>query len=345
MIRDPVEIALEEEKDVLIDSQQSLNKSAEKTEAMIKLLNKWLEELNFDHQNKHHALEIDTKCTNTMHKTWPTSGGVKDGRGAPTSGFLSMTPRGPASLNGSAIPGLMATNLSLPPIDASGALDMSYGQDMDHMHSAMHTQEEEKRQQETVTRIHKAKEAERAAYALREENNQNIQRTTNECAFALNAVEKALQKRIEETQTMRKELDSTINETKRKIAQTMHSMSMTGAEMQSHDEPMSLNSTRDNFRSGRTRRENIADPVTTSMNRHHASLAHNYNVLDTCKSNETQCLMQLQKAKQELEADLSDKTKAMNIDLTCAHKKQFATKMTFDAMSPHLTRYPGPGKR
>eukprot|EP00746_Dinoflagellata_sp_MGD_P005331 gnl/MRDRNA2_/MRDRNA2_110332_c0_seq1.p1 gnl/MRDRNA2_/MRDRNA2_110332_c0~~gnl/MRDRNA2_/MRDRNA2_110332_c0_seq1.p1 ORF type:complete len:473 (+),score=105.41 gnl/MRDRNA2_/MRDRNA2_110332_c0_seq1:124-1542(+) len=337
MIRDPVEIALEEEKDVLIDSQNSLNKSAEKTQAMIKLLKSWLEELEFDHQNKNHAYDVDNKCTNTMHKTWPTSGGVKDSRGAAT--YLSMTPRS-GSLNGSAVPALMATNLSLPPIDASGALDMSYGQHLDHMNAAMHMDQEEKRQQETLTRIHKAKEAERAALALREDSDCNIERTDKECNFALNHVEKALGKRLEETQEMRRQLEKAINGTKQKISVMMHSMSLTGAEMQSHEEPTNLNTTRDTFRGGRTRRENIGDPVTTAMNRHHASLTHNYNVLDNCKSNETQCLMTLQKAKSDLEADLSDKTKAMNIDLTCAHKKNFQTKMTFDAMKPHLTRYP-----
>jgi hypothetical protein len=243
----------------------------------------------------------------------------------PRRGGGSFTPRGGDNFGS-----------GLPPIDVMGHVP---DEGSFHLTAAMHMDQEEKRQNETITRIHKAKEAERAAQALRDENDQLITRTDNECDFALQHVETSLTRRLDENQAMRQNLEKTIDETKRKIAMMMHSISLTGAEMKSHEEPMSLNNTRDNFRSTRTRRENIGDPVTSSMNRHKMNLATNYGVLNDCQSNESNCLAMLQQAKKDLEADLSDKTKAMNIDLTCKHKKGHAQKMTFDAMNPHRTMY------
>lgn len=71
MIRDPFEMALEEEKEALLSAQDKLQAAMDSTERMIECLNDSLKELNHDHDVKQHSLQVDEQCMRKTHMTWP----------------------------------------------------------------------------------------------------------------------------------------------------------------------------------------------------------------------------------------------------------------------------------
>jgi hypothetical protein len=71
MIRDPFEIALEEEKETLLSAQDRLSQAMRNTEQTIKCLNDSLKELSHDHEVKTHSLSIDKTCLGKSHSIWP----------------------------------------------------------------------------------------------------------------------------------------------------------------------------------------------------------------------------------------------------------------------------------
>lgn len=71
MIRDPFEIALEEEKEKLLSAQDKLQHAMDSTERMIQCLNDSLKELQHDHDVKLHSLNVDEQCLRKTHMTWP----------------------------------------------------------------------------------------------------------------------------------------------------------------------------------------------------------------------------------------------------------------------------------
>jgi hypothetical protein len=319
LIRDPVEIALEDEKDTLMDARSKLQDKCDETQKMIKSLIKVHQELSSDHTNKDHSLSLDKKCLSMTHSGWPTAKGGE--------GPASPSARSPKSSTLKFSGSMTMTQLSI-----TGGNDPS---SVTHNHT-----QEESRQQVTLALIGKARDLERAALSLREGSEELIQKTQADSNFALNQVETCLAKRIQESQEAKSNLEVCITETSKSIATMMHCNSMTQDNMQSHQEPADLHSTRTSLRGKRMPRENIGDPVKTALDKHAQGLMQNHNHLMDRHNAEAANLQQLQQAKSACEADLKDKTAALQIDIKCKHKTAFASKLSFDAASPMHTKYP-----
>lgn len=343
MIRDPVETSLEEEKGVLMESRVKLQEGATKTEVMIKSLLKMYDELSTDHANKDHSLTIDKKCISAMHRNWPTSGRAME---TPAQALLNRTPRVGVSGLGSPLGGTMAKTASLgfsgamtlPHPPANLGLNVTGG--TDHQAAAWNQQQEETRQNETIKLVGKAKDLERAAQQLREDSDALIQKTDADSAHARNMVEMCLSKRIAETQDLKSTLESCISDTDKSISTMMHVNSMTGDNLQSHQEPSDLYLTRIRMREKRMPRESIGDPVKTALDQQAETLKLNHSHLQNCHFNETGTLMELQRTKAVCLADLQDKTAALSIDVKCKNQTMFDHKLTFEAANPQVTRYP-----
>jgi hypothetical protein len=81
MVRDDFEIALEQEKEMLLSSQDKLQTAMSSTEQMLACLSDTLRELTVDHEAKSHGLQIDEACMRNTHTTWPAAtkgGGMPD---------------------------------------------------------------------------------------------------------------------------------------------------------------------------------------------------------------------------------------------------------------------------
>lgn len=69
-IRDPFELALEEECSTLTNAQADLKLQMDRTQRSIQELNDSLQELQYDLGVKMHSLQIDEQCMRTTHKPW-----------------------------------------------------------------------------------------------------------------------------------------------------------------------------------------------------------------------------------------------------------------------------------
>jgi hypothetical protein len=84
-IRDPFEIALEEEHSALMNAQADLKVQMERTQKSIADLTDSQKELQHDYDVKSHALQIDEQCMRSTHKPWHKNTGV------PRAGALPPT--------------------------------------------------------------------------------------------------------------------------------------------------------------------------------------------------------------------------------------------------------------
>lgn len=309
LVRDPAEIALEQEKACLTGARDQLQNACDKTDRMIQALNKSLDELDHDLHNKTHSLGIDDKCYGTQHRSWPHSG-----RQAPKP---SMTAGGQAAemdLAASATMGSMKGK--------TGAHDFGMKETgrVDHSHTCSNIEQEEQRHHFTMGLMNNSADLERAAQRLREECQRLMQKTQRDCEQAKANSEDALQKRINETKDLRSKLGKTIEETSKKIDKLRQCNDLTGLNLDSHGEPRDLYSTKNKLRANRLPRENIGDPVKTALDKHATQLKNNFNHLSDMYTEEVTNLSDLERMKVAMEADLKDKTAALQLDLKCKNQ-------------------------
>lgn len=275
LIRDPFEIALEEEKDMLIKSQAQLKAGMMKTENCIASLEESLRDLQHDFQVKSEALSIDEQCLRTTHKTWHRT------------------------------------------IETSGPPLPKLHQVTSRAFSTQNHSNEDNRQSDTIKRNTLAVEKESAAQQLREDMQKLINLCQKNCDSARSKTETTMQHRIQENQTMRKRLENEIRETNDKIHRTKATTTETSSQIDSLSEPIKLCDTRDNWRKNRPYREQILDPVSTSLVEHRMHLLNTTGQLEQRRREEHQTLTTLTKHKEHLKEDLKDKTAALHIDLDC----------------------------
>merc|ERR1719235_85100 len=154
--------------------------------------------------------------------------------------------------------------------------------------------------------------------------------TQSACNAAQLKVQRTMKDNIGELQTMKTRLTNAIEQSQAKINQTNATLRQTAAEISSHNAPCNLAQTRLKLRGQRPERENISDPVRDALDQQMASLTKNMESLDTRHNHEKEALMKLHQEKQSLEADLSDKMKALYIDLEC-QKKSIQGMSTFQS--------------
>lgn len=273
-IRDPFEIALEDEKSTLTDSQARLKAGIQKTENCIASLEDSLRDLHHDFGVKSEALAIDEQCLRTTHRQWQ-------------KGVGQDTPR-----------------LKLPQATSKAF-------------STQNHNNEEMRQNDTMKRNQIAMDKERAAQALRDENQRLMDSTQRNSDNARAKTDKTMQERIQENQAMRKRLESEIRETNDKINHVKRTTAETSSQINSLVEPSKLCDTRDSWRKTRPYREQILDPVATALVEHRMHLNNTGNQLEQRRREEHQTLQQLMQNKAQLQEDLKDKTDALHIDLDC----------------------------
>lgn len=297
LVRDPFEVALEKEHGILLKAQETLKLQTTKTETTVNALNQWKETLVVDHKTKVDSLAIDEQCMNTAHRTWPAQGKKRMDRTLLAAG---------ADLAGKRAGHIPVKMPSMPADDPSHSVNV-----------VRNANEEERRQTETMQRIQQTRDTERSASGLAEESARLIAKINKDCAAAARRAEEALASRIEETKSFKAKLEWAIEETERKIQMISESMSKTGANLRSHEEPEQLCSSWDKVRNQREHGENISDPVTSAIDKQKHRLRRNQKHLEQNHNDEEATIRMLEDAKKELMSDLSDKGKALLIDLKC----------------------------
>lgn len=313
LVRDPCEISLEDEQNVLTDARSKLQHNCDKTDRMIGALTKSLDELEHDLQNKSHSLGIDDKCFGSQHRTWPHSGRQAAKMRTPRNGTLPPMP-GAEQLDKS---GPMNGTRTM-----GGAYDFGLNDTgrVDHGHTCANIEQEEQRHHHTMSLMNNSSDLERAAQRLREESECLMQRTQRDCEMAKNSTEDKLQRRINETKDLRNQLISNIEHTTMKIDKLSQCNGLTGLNLDSHAEPRDLYSKKNKLRSSRLPRENIGDPVKTAMDKHATQLKNNFSHLTDMHSQEVSALADLERLKQTMEDDLRDKTSSLQIELKCKNQ-------------------------
>lgn len=301
-VRDFVEIALEEEKGVLLDTQSKLNSAVKMTLSMISCLDGKRDELKNDLEQKLQALTVDELCLRTTHRSWQEKGHQVSSSSAPPSSRGSRA----NSSGGSSLP----SPLSSPSKSARR-----------HVVNAASAEEsnrnEANRQQEARRLNHSAHNREEAAAALLEDNARLIARCDKLALEAAAKTEQGLQDRITEVQLMRRRLESEARETKRKEEHTKCTMAETRSQIASLEEPKLLCSTHSSWRKERASKEQIRDPVETRLEEQKRHLMRTTEELRNHRLLENKVLTELQEKMERLREDLKDKTVAINIDLNC----------------------------
>lgn len=287
-VRDVVELALEDEKAVLVDTQHKLSNAMKRTKGMISNLEAKLDEVRHDLAQKTQALSIDEMCLRTTQRSWQTVAerSHSSGFGSPAAGRLPSSARRSGSMGQQA------------------ALSES-------------SKNEVSRQQEAVRLNHSAASREDAGRELREENAKVISRCQHAAEQAMAKSEKAMQERINENQSMRRRLEGEIRETHAKIDNTKTSIVETKSQIKALGEPIELGSTCQSWRKQRATREHITDPVSTKLYEQQAMLLRINEDLRGHHQAEKTALADLNERRDRLKEDLKDKTAALHIDLNC----------------------------
>jgi chromosome segregation ATPase len=284
-VRDHVEMALEEERNTLVDTQRKLNDACKMTLSMISLLEGKRDELKHDIDQKSQALTVDELCLRTTHRSWHSQ--------VPSA----SAPNSPRTSTGGRLPSARRTGATA---------------------TAEESNRNEVARQQVARRLnHSAQSREEAASELREDNHRLIQRCEKMALEAAGKTERALQDRVNEIQQMRRRLESEARETKKKEESTKNTISETRSQIQSLEEPMALCSTHSSWRKQRACREQILDPVETRLEEQKRKLMATTEELRNHRQQEHSILTELQQHMERLREDLKDKTAALNIDLNC----------------------------
>jgi len=307
-VRDPPEIALEQERAALLEAQRKLADAAKRTRNMIARLQDTLQDLNSDISDKRQALAVDDMCLRTQHRVWQVH--VERPGGRPSSGR-------PGS-------GRRAASM--------GATFPSAGSRMIHHEDS--SRNETGRQNEAHRHSQIAANTEQQSKELRDDNQRLIDRCENAAQQACSRTERSLQERVNENQLMRRNLENEIKETNNKIDHTKTTISQTRNEIKSLEEPLALVATRDSWRKQRALREQIKDPVSTRLEDQKLCLIHTSETLRQHRMDEKTALTELQHNRERLKEDLRDKTAALHIDLNCLSNEAHNWNMKSPRPSP-----------
>jgi hypothetical protein len=286
-IRDQVEIALEEERVSLAETQRKLQDAMVVTKNIISILVEKGEELKIDIDQKLQALSVDELCLRTAARSWTHSASsrVPTSRGSTAIAAQRRT----ASSGGS-------------DVLASGRNEIN-------------------RQNDARVNDVAARRREEAAVELRKDNEILVQRCEKTAKDCLRKTEKGLQERVTEVKQMRKRLENELRETQRMVNHTMSTISETQSQIHAIQEPIALCSTHASWRKQRADAEMPLDPVDNQLESQKQKLMQATEELRSHRQNKKNILTQLGEQGERLTEDLKDKTLALNIDITCLEKK------------------------
>lgn len=288
-VRDQTEVTLEQEKDLLCETQRRLSDAMKRTKGMIGELEDRLREVRHDLDHKNQALGVDETCLRTAQRSYQVVMERVRPQSSPPSrlGSGGRGGRSPIAMQETA-------------------------------------RNELNRQQEAMRMNQASASREEAAKVLRDDNKQLITRCQKAADDAATRSEKALQERVNEAQQVRRRLEGEIRETGGKIEDTRHTISETRAQIKSLEEPMDMTTTCSSYRKQRATREHINDPVSTMIGEHQTTILRAHHDLVGHHELEKNNLQNLNERKERLKDDLRDKTAAMHIDLNClAHESVY----------------------
>jgi len=286
-VRDQVEFTLEQEKEVLVETQRKLTEAMKRTKAMIAELHAKLAEVQSDLEHKHKALAIDESCLRKAQRSFEVSMKVARPTSSPPGGRRSPS-----------------TGRGRPPAVVSAARQDGHDNEVHRQHKA-------------VRMDHAAATKEVKSQAMREENRALIARCQKAVDEAAAKSAKALQERVKETDHVRQRLEGELRETTGKIDRTRHTMSETVSKIKSLKEPIDMTVACASHRRERTPREHVNDPVTVAIGEHKATLLRAKQELVGHHEAERGQLQSLNERRERLKEDLRDKTAALYIDLSC----------------------------
>jgi len=278
-VRDQVEVALEEERIALADSQKKLSHAIVMTKNMTFLLKEKSEELRADIESKMQALSVDELCLRTTHRSWAATA-------------ESRTPTSRAST------GARKTNAQAAATEESN-------------------RNEVRRQRDTRNHDLHARRHEEASVDLRAENQLLVQRSGKATKDARAKSEKCLRERVVEVAQMRKRLEIELKETEKRVTQTAMTINETQSSIHRIQEPIALCSTHTSWRKQRADKEQIMDPVEKQLEHQKQKLMRATEELRSHRQCEKSVLTALGEQVERLREDLKDKTVALNIDVAC----------------------------
>mmetsp|Transcript_33906 Transcript_33906/g.97579 ORF Transcript_33906/g.97579 Transcript_33906/m.97579 type:complete len:443 (+) Transcript_33906:103-1431(+) len=282
-VRDNVEIALEEEKATLNETQRRLADAVRRTKAMVTELVHALEEVRGDIEHKMQALSIDEMCLRSAERSMHA--------------VVERTPPPPSARSGRS-PNKLKMSRHQVALQESSKNEVQRQQECERMNRSCIAREE-------------------AAKALREDNAKLMQRCETAASEAANKTERRMQERIHDNQQMRRRLEAEMRETQDKIDHTKHTMSETKHQIKALDEPIDLTSSCAAWRKQRVAREHISDPVSTALQEHRMTVLQAQQELVHHHQQEKGNLKELQERRERLKEDLRDKTASLHIDLNC----------------------------
>jgi len=282
-VRDAVEVALEDEKAALMETQRRLSDGIKRTKAMINELKQALDEVRGDVEQKMQALSVDEMCLRSTERSMHA---VVERTPPPNS---ARSGRSPNSLK------LSRHQVALQESSKNEVI----------------------RQQEAERLNRNCLNAEENAKALREDSAKLAQRCEAVAADSQGKSEKRMQERIQENQSMRRRLEGELRETMGKIDHTKNTMSETRYQIKALEEPIELTSSCASWRKQRANREHITDPVSTTLQEHRMTVLTHQQELLGHHQQEKSHLKELQDRRERLKEDLRDKTSALHIDLNC----------------------------
>lgn len=282
-VRDNVEIALEEEKAVLMDTQRRLSDAAKRSKAMVAELSQALDEVRHDIEQKLQALSVDEMCLRSTERSMHA--------------VLERTPP-PPSARSRGSPNKLKMSRHQVALQESSKNEVHRQQDCERLNRACIQRED-------------------AAKALREENAKLVQRCETAAHEAAARSMKRLQERVHDNQAMRRRLETELRETQEKIDHTKGTMSQTKYQIKALEEPIDLTSSCAAWRKQRAHKEHIADPVSTALQEHRVTVLQAQRELINHHQSEKGHLKELQDRRERLKEDLRDKTASLHIDVTC----------------------------
>lgn len=300
LVRDHFQEALEHERATLIEGRQELSDQIQGTKEMLTSLEGMKRELIEDLQHKRHAMRIDRSC---LQPDKP-HGKELD------RFFLPALPE--------------VTNYTLPP----SPKDTEPGSG--HQHEGV-------RQVNTQTLVSRGVRLEENAMRLCNENDAAMLHTKRECSRSNAATCVSMDRRIQETERLRRQLEMQINETDATIAEAQRSLSKIKKKLDSHEAPLRGLNKQFALRDRRTDREHIRDPVTDDMEAHLDAVKTSVRTLTAKWQGTKNILDHLQASRAQMATDHKCKTMALKIDDTC-RKVTPKKAMELDKLDPRSGR-------
>jgi len=308
-VRDPVAVALEQERNILFGIEKKINESSKTTLSLIASLEAHRDKLQADLVQKRQAMKVDELCLRTSgthaQAISPPQGPPRPSGSRPSSGRPGSRPRSAGVCSAGSRPrSAGAAGFRGRQPSARGSA-LSYGNDK----VRQILKEQGFMKGNAATREQEARD-------LREENLRMVKRLEIVQADAKAKTERALQERVTEIHEMRKRLETEAQETKKKQRNTKAIISETRSQMEQLEEPMALCSMHSSWRKHRAKNE-PADYVESRLEEQKWHLLNTTKELKNNRQIEKGILTELEEHMERLKEDLQDKTAALAIDLNC----------------------------